>query len=93
MLVRIDSCLSEAREAQRLIALPMRRKTTASFSSRDTSSLMEVAGLTASGGTAMNALFYGPQTLEAGRTVLTQGTGGVSAHAIHVRLDLLGTHP
>lgn len=35
-------------------------------------------------GTAVNALFFGPQPFEKGMTVLTQGTGGVSAIAIQV---------
>lgn len=46
----------------------------------------EMAGLPGAGGTAMNALFYGPQPLVAGMTILTQGTGGVIAHAMQVRI-------
>ena len=34
--------------------------------------------------TAYNTLFHGPRRLEAGMTVLTQGTGGVSCAAIQV---------
>ncbi|OQV08749.1 Alcohol dehydrogenase GroES-like domain-containing protein [Cladophialophora immunda] len=44
----------------------------------------EMAALPAAAGTATNALFYGPQPFRPGMTVLTQGTGGVSACAIQI---------
>ncbi|KAF2092587.1 putative zinc-type alcohol dehydrogenase-like protein [Rhizodiscina lignyota] len=44
----------------------------------------ELAALPACGSTAMNALFYGPQELKPGMTVLSQGTGGVSCFAIQL---------
>ena len=44
----------------------------------------EIASMPAGGGTAMNALFFGPTSLKPGMTVLTQGTGGVSGFAIQV---------
>ena len=43
-----------------------------------------MAALPAAGGTAADALFFGPQPFQPGRTVLTQGTGGVSAFAIQL---------
>ncbi|KAH0845718.1 Zinc-type alcohol dehydrogenase-like protein [Fonsecaea pedrosoi] len=44
----------------------------------------EMAALPAAAGTAVNALFYGPEPFRPGMTVMTQGTGGVSACAIQV---------
>jgi NADPH:quinone reductase-like Zn-dependent oxidoreductase len=43
-----------------------------------------MASLCAAAGTATNALFFGPQPFFKGMTVLTQGTGGVSACAIQI---------
>jgi NADPH:quinone reductase-like Zn-dependent oxidoreductase len=43
------------------------------------------------GGTALNALFYGPVPIGAGMTVLTQGTGGVSCFAIQVITPFIQT--
>lgn len=47
-------------------------------------SYAEAAALPVAGGTASNALFYGPLKLEKGTTVLAQGTGGVSSFVIQV---------
>jgi NADPH:quinone reductase-like Zn-dependent oxidoreductase len=47
-------------------------------------SFEELASLPAAAGTAVNALFYGPLPFRKGMTVLTQGTGGVSACAIQI---------
>jgi NADPH:quinone reductase-like Zn-dependent oxidoreductase len=47
-------------------------------------SFPELAALPAAAGTAVNALFYGPQPFYKGMTILTQGTGGVSACAIQI---------
>ena len=43
-----------------------------------------MAALPAAAGTAVNALFFGPQPFFRGMTVVTQGTGGVSACAIQI---------
>ncbi|KAI9734543.1 MAG: hypothetical protein M1834_002144 [Cirrosporium novae-zelandiae] len=47
-------------------------------------SLEEIAAIPCAGGTAMNALFFGPAPFRPGMTVLTQGTGGVSCFAIQI---------
>lgn len=50
-----------------------------------------MAALPAAAGTAVNALLYGPQPFHEGMTVLTQGTGGVSACAIQIAAALGAT--
>ncbi|KAH6712942.1 putative alcohol dehydrogenase [Leptodontidium sp. MPI-SDFR-AT-0119] len=47
-------------------------------------SFFQIAAIPACGGTAINALFYGPQPLKPGMTILTQGTGGVSSFCIQI---------
>ncbi|KAJ9606674.1 hypothetical protein H2200_008682 [Cladophialophora chaetospira] len=47
-------------------------------------SFAELAALPAAAGTAVNALFYGPQPFKKGMTILAQGTGGVSACVIQI---------
>jgi NADPH:quinone reductase-like Zn-dependent oxidoreductase len=48
-------------------------------------SFEEAAVIPTAGGTAANALFFGPMKTDKGVTILTQGTGGVSTFAIQVR--------
>lgn len=50
----------------------------------DNLSIEEVATLYTAGATAWNSLFHGKLKLEAGMSILTQGTGGVSVFAIQV---------
>lgn len=47
-------------------------------------SFEEIGSMGAAGGTAVNALFFGPKPVTVGMTVLTQGTGGVSCFAIQL---------
>ncbi|KAF2264991.1 NAD(P)-binding protein [Lojkania enalia] len=44
----------------------------------------ELAAIPGAGSSAMHALFFGPQALKPGQTILTQGTGGVSCFAIQL---------
>jgi len=44
----------------------------------------EIASIDLAGGTASNALFFGPKRVGPGMTVLTLGTGGVSCFAIQL---------
>jgi NADPH:quinone reductase-like Zn-dependent oxidoreductase len=54
------------------------------FKAPDSMTLQEASTLFTAGVTAWNVLYYGGPKLEAGNTVLTQGTGGVSCYAIQV---------
>ncbi|PVH80830.1 NAD(P)-binding protein [Cadophora sp. DSE1049] len=44
----------------------------------------QIASIPACGGTAINALFFGPSPLKPNHTILTQGTGGVSSFCIQI---------
>lgn len=49
----------------------------------------ELASLPVAAGTAANGLFFGPQPVKAGMSVLTIGTGGVSVAAVQVRTGIM----
>ena len=54
-------------------------------------SFEELVALLTAGGTAYNALFFGPVPVKPGMTVLTQGTDGVSCFAIQLAVAAVCT--